>query len=204
MVWRSQQAPAISFYGPIDSWGDLWFYVSRQGYSEVDVSPAAGWSDRAAFLGWLGADIVRQTTLPGCALAALGLGVLARGGGLVATALAGSGVAALLGNSVVLIALLGFDFDPFWLAVFRPYPLVCYGVAALWAGGRPAGAGFFRHLRSDRASDRPLGASDGFLGRQLAAGGSRRLNRSSPSRLKGPDPRPDFFHGLLRPGLDEP
>ena len=31
----------------------------------------------------------------------------------------------------------------------------------------------------------------------MAAGGSRRLNRSSPSRLNGPDPRPDFFHGLL-------
>jgi len=133
MVWLSQQAPVISFYGPIDSWGDFWFYVSRQGYSGVDASPAAGWSDRAAFLGWLGADLVRQTTLLGVALAALGLGTLARGGGLVATALVGSGVVALLGNSVVLIALLGFDFDPFWLAVFRPYPLICYGVAALWA-----------------------------------------------------------------------
>ena len=32
------------------------------------------------------------------------------------------------------------------------------------------GRAFFRHLRSDRAPDRPLGASDGFLGRQLAAG----------------------------------
>ena len=30
----------------------------------------------------------------------------------------------------------------------------------------------------------------------MAAGGSRRLNRSSQSRLNGPDPRPDFFHGL--------
>ncbi len=133
MVWLSQQAPTISFYGPIDSWGDFWFYVSRQGYSEVDASPSAGWSDRAAFLGWLGADLVRQTTLPGFVLAVLGLGALARGGGLTATVLAGSGVVALLGNSVVLIALLGFDFDPFWLAVFRPYPLICYGVAALWA-----------------------------------------------------------------------
>ena len=132
MVWLSQQAPAISFYGPIDSWGDFWFYLSRQGYSEVDVSPSAGWSDRAEFLGWLGADLVRQTTLPGFALAVLGLGALARCGGLVATALAGSGLVALLGNSVVLTVLLGFDFDPFWLAVFRPYPLVCYGVAALW------------------------------------------------------------------------
>ncbi len=134
MVWLSQQAPAISFYGPIDSWSDLWFYVSRQGYSEVDASPTAGWSDRTAFLGWLAADIVRQTTLPGFALAMLGLRALARGGGLLAMALAGSGVVALLGNSAVLIALLGFDFDPFRLAVFRPYPLICYGVAALWAG----------------------------------------------------------------------
>ena len=134
MVWLSQQSPAISFYGPIDSWGDFWFYVSRQGYGGVDASPAAGWSDRVAFLGWLGADLVRQTTLPGFALAVLGLGALARRGGLAATAMAGSGVLALLGNSVVLIALLGFVFDPFWLAVFRPYPLICYGVTALWVG----------------------------------------------------------------------
>ena len=76
---------------------------------------------------------MRQTTLPGFALAALGLGAMARGG-LVAAALAGSGVVAMLGNSVVLSLLLSFDFDPFWLAVFRPYPLICYGVAALWAG----------------------------------------------------------------------
>ena len=83
----------------------------------------------------------------------LGLAALARGGGIAAaaaprprpvsgasvadwSALAGaaacSGVLALLGNSVVLIVLLGFDFDPFRVAVFRPYPLVCYGVAALW------------------------------------------------------------------------
>ena len=181
MVWLSHQGPAISFYGPIDGWGDFWFYVSRQGYSGVDVSPAAGWGDRAGFLGWFAADLVRQTTLPGAVLAVLGLAALARGrlagvaapdpagsptaapgpaartasspvartAGAVAsnpaarvalgpvtlagTAAAGSGLLALLGNSVVLIGLLGFDFDPFWLAVFRPYPLICYGVAALWA-----------------------------------------------------------------------
>ena len=132
MVWLSHQGPAISFYGPIDTWDDLWFYVSRQGYSGVDTSPSAGWSDRWSFLGWLASDLARQTTLPGCALAVLGLRALARGGGLAAVAAAGSGFLALLGNSVVLILLLGFDFEPFRLAVFRPYPLVGYGVAALW------------------------------------------------------------------------
>ncbi len=133
MVWLSQQAPAISFYGPIDSLSELWFYVSRQGYSGVDVSPSAGWTDRAAFVGWFAADLARQTTLPGCALALLGLGALARAGGLETAAGAGSGLLALAGSSVVLIALLGFDFEPFRLAVFRPYPLIGYGVVALWA-----------------------------------------------------------------------
>ena len=132
MVWLSQQSPLISFYGSIDSWSDFWFYVSRQGYSGVDVSASAGWSDRWSFLWWFAGDLPRQLTLPGSALAIVGLGVLARRGGRAAVAAAGSGLLALLGNSVVLIMLLGFDFDDLRLAIFRPYPLICYGVAALW------------------------------------------------------------------------
>ena len=169
MVWLSHQGPAISFYGPIDTWGDFWFYVSRAGYAGVDVSPSAGWSDRWAFAGWFAADLVRQTTLPGFALALFGLLTLARRGGRAGAAWAGSGVLVLLGNSLVLLLLLGFDFDEFRLALFRPYPLVCYGVAALWvaagleglagrlrawaAGQWPAGgAGMLPALRSARAS----------------------------------------------------
>ena len=132
MVWLSQQAPLVNFYGPIDTWSEFWFYVSRQGYSGVDVSPAAGWGDRWSFLGWFAADLVRQTTPPGSALALVGVWALARGRGLAGAVAAGSGALALLGNSVVLIVLLGFDFDEFRVAVFRPYPLICYGVAALW------------------------------------------------------------------------
>ena len=133
MVWLSHQGPVVNFYGPIDGWGDFWFYVSRQGYSGVDVSPSAGWSDRWLFLAWLAGDLVRQTTLPGVVLAGLGLASLARGRGWVAgIASAGSGLLALLGTSVALIGLLAFDFDEFRLALFRPYPLICYGTAALW------------------------------------------------------------------------
>ena len=132
MVWLSQQAPLVNFYGPIDTWSEFWFYVSRQGYGGVDVSPAAGWGDRWSFLGWFAADLVRQTTLPGSALALLGVWALSRGRGLARVAAAGSGALAVLGNSVVLIVLLGFDFDEFRVAVFRPYSLICYGVAALW------------------------------------------------------------------------
>ena len=176
MVWLSQQAPLVSFYGAIDTWSEFWFYIGRQGYSGVDVSPSAGWSDRAAFLGWFAADLVRQTTLPGAALALVGLATLARRGGLAAVAAAGSGVVAGLGNSVVLILLLGFDFDVLRVAVFRPYPLICYGVAALWlavgmqwlldrapgraAARRPAGAaGLLRAPRLGAAATALAGAA---------------------------------------------
>ena len=64
----------------------------------------------------------------------------------------------------------------------------------------PAGAASFGHLRTDRASDRLLGASDGRLGVPMETGGVRRLNRSSPSCLNGPAQRTDFFHGLLTRG----
>ena len=193
MVWLSQQGPSISFYGPIDTWSDLWFYVSRQGYSSVDASPSAGWADRAGFLGWLAADLVRQTTLPGTALAALGLGALARGDGLARAAVSGEarlaraaaagGALALLGNSVVLIGLLGFDFDPFWLAVFRPYPLICYGVAALWAA---VGLQWVMDRLPDWAAARWPGA----------AAGLRRLGGILPGRPAAPPaPGASGLHG---------
>ena len=61
----------------------------------------------------------------------------------------------------------------------------------------PAGAGSFGDLRTDWASDGPLGASDERLGVEMETGGVRRLNRSSPSCLNRPAQRTDFFHGLL-------
>ena len=55
-----------------------------------------------------------------------------------------------------------------------------------------------KEWRTDRASDRPLGASDARLGVQMDTGGVRRLNRSSLTCLNRPARRTDFFHGLLR------
>ena len=129
MVWRSHREPLLNFYGPIDDLRELWFYVSRSGYSHVDTSPSAGWGDRLQFLQWLGHEMVWQVTLPGFMLAALGLWVLLqRRQWLVA----GAGLLVFLGNSVALVALLSFDFDFLQVSVFRPYSLVCYGLVALW------------------------------------------------------------------------
>ena len=128
MVWRSLQHPVVSFYGPIDSLKDFWFYVSRQGYASVDVSASADWGDRLDYMGWLGTELIWQTTLLGFAFAAFGLALLLRR----KTATAWSGPVALLGQSMVLIMLLDFDFNPFRVAVFRPYSLACYGLVAIW------------------------------------------------------------------------
>ena len=38
MVWRSQMNPEISFFGPIESLSDFWFYLSRKPYASVDTS----------------------------------------------------------------------------------------------------------------------------------------------------------------------
>ena len=129
MVVRSWQDPFISFYGPITDWEAFWYYVSRSGYADVDVSPSAGWGDRVAFLGWFGNEVIRQVTLPGFALAALGIYALFR---CRRYPEAGSSLQLFMGNSAALIVLLGFDFDAYNVSVFRPYSLVGYGIAALW------------------------------------------------------------------------
>ena len=131
MIWRSHHEILINFYGPIDTLKEVWFYVSRQGYVDVDTSPSAGWVDRFKFMRWLGNEFLWQLTLPGFALSVLGLVVLFRKRQI---AIAASGLLVFLGNSIVLILLLRFDFDDFQVAVFRPYSLLCYGIQAIWLG----------------------------------------------------------------------
>ncbi len=128
MVGRSWSEPLISFYGPISDWKGFWFYVSRSGYSEVDTSAVAGWLDRLGYLQWFGRQLFWQLTPPGCLLALLGLVVLAR----QRLSETGSGLLVFVGNSLMLILLLGFEFDAFQVSIFRPYTLACYGMMALW------------------------------------------------------------------------
>ena len=117
MVWRSHQDPLINFYGSIDTLKEFWHYFSRQGYAHIDASPSAGWQDRFGFMQWLGNEFLWQLTLPGFALAVFGLIVLFQRRQI---AKAGSGLLVFLGNSIVLIALLGFDFDFFGARFFVP------------------------------------------------------------------------------------
>lgn len=150
MVLRSWQEPLISFYGSLDDWAAFWHYLSRSGYGGVDESLGAGWGDRLAYLWWFSQQLALQLTVPGFALAGLGLWRLLRGrrpgpGDRVA---GWGGLLVLLGNSVLLILMLGFDFDIYNIAIFRPYSLVCYGIVAVWLA---LGAQFLLDSRAPKA-----------------------------------------------------
>lgn len=135
MLWRSHQDPAISFYGPIhllrpiEDGHSLLFFLGRRGYAAIDAAEDASWVDRLAYLQWFGIETASALTMAGFVLALLGLIALVRTHRYFEV---GSSVLAFLGQSVLLIGLLGFDYDYFWIGTIRPYSLVCYGIVALW------------------------------------------------------------------------
>ena len=128
MFLRAQQDPKISFYGSMNGLGDLWYHISRKGYSHFHKS--VGWDNHLGFLQWFGGEIMWQLTLPAFLLAILGLAVLLRRRQL---AEAGSGLVVFLGQSLVLIVLINFHFNYIQIGMFRPYSLVCYGLLAIWS-----------------------------------------------------------------------
>src|SRR3989454_8094461 len=109
MVVRSRMDPEISFYGPISDFESLLFFVSRQGFLLMEM--------------------VRQYTPVGAALAGFGLIRQWRRFNL---AIASALLAGWLGSSLVLGAMLGFDYEPLMKAAIRRYPLIPYGILAVW------------------------------------------------------------------------
>lgn len=150
MVWRSRQEPEFSFGDQLRTADDVFAYVSRRQYRNIDSSGSTGWSDRFEFLGWFSADVVWQLTLPGLLLALVGLVVLLKrppwkrkdsrggrrglGGGEAVLDWLGrcAGPVAFLTQSVVLIWLLDSVYDFFHVQIVRAFPLVCYGLLAIW------------------------------------------------------------------------
>ena len=131
LVARSHMDPAISFYGPLDSWDRFLFFVLRSGYADVDATRTAGLSDRLLFAGFLGKELIWQFTPLGAALAVVGSAAQwRRWPPSVARGLALS----FAGGTIVLLVLLRRDFGYIDQAVFKVYPLLAYGVMAIWLG----------------------------------------------------------------------
>src|SRR5439155_1252087 len=106
----------------------LLFFVSRQGFRHVDVSQSADIADKLDYQGFLLMEMVRQYTPVGAALAGFGLVQQFRRLNL-STAFAL--LAGWLGSSLVLGAMLGFDYEPLMKAAIRRYPLIPYGILAV-------------------------------------------------------------------------
>ncbi len=131
MVYRSLQPIPISFDGPLQSIAEVWYFVSRAGYRQVDVSAASDWLDRLQFFRYFGTEALMQFAVIGTLIAGVGAWLQRRIlGGRVAAFL----VAAFLGPSALLLLLLGFDYDSVSKHVFQVYPLPAYAVLALWMG----------------------------------------------------------------------
>ena len=129
LVYRSLAPLPISFYGPLETLYDIWYFVSRAGYAEIDHSPSANWLDRVKFLRFFAGEVFLQFAIVGTVLAAVGAAVQWRLlGRRVGTFL----TVAFLMPSVVLVFLLGFDYSSISKHIFHVYPLPSYAVAALW------------------------------------------------------------------------
>ena len=73
LVYRSWMAVPISFYGPLETLTEVWYFLSRAGYAEVDVHPGAGWLDRLKFLQFVVLEVGRQFAVAGALLGLVGV-----------------------------------------------------------------------------------------------------------------------------------
>ena len=131
-LWaRSLTEPLISFYGPLKGIDDLFFFVSRKGYSQLEASSTASWVDQVQFAGFLLRESWVQFTVAGAGLAILGCWFQWRRWTTgVSLALAWG----FFSGGLLLTLVLTFDFELLQRSVMRVYPLVAYGVMALWIG----------------------------------------------------------------------
>lgn len=129
LVVNSWGGLVISFYGPLQTWDEFWYFVSRQGYANIDASPATNWLDHLSYFRFVGEVVLLQFAIVGAGLAALGFWQQWR--------LWGPRVSLFLTlcfvmPTFVLTLLLGFEYDSIHKHMFHVYPLPAYGVAALW------------------------------------------------------------------------
>ena len=131
MVWRSHQPVPIDFLGPISSWGAFLGFIDRSIYGDIDTNVNADLTDKLRYAGHFVTQALWQFGIVGSCAALWGAFAASRTGwrlGLLGEALA------FVASSFLLVALLGFNYEPLRISTFRPYPLVAYGILALWLG----------------------------------------------------------------------
>jgi hypothetical protein len=110
-------------------WENFKIFVSREVYSEVDTSSTATILDKLQFIGFFIQETLSQYFTPLIAFALFGVFVQRK---YFSSVISCSMILAFLGNSILLIILLGFDYDLVHQMVFRVYPLIAYGILSIW------------------------------------------------------------------------
>jgi len=131
LVYRSWAPLPISFYGPLDTLPEIWYFISRSGYAEIDQSVTADWIDRIRFFQFQAGELLVQFAVVGTLLAATGFVVQWR---VLGRRVAGFLTVAFVMSTAVLLLLLGFDYDSMHKHIYHVYPLPAYAVCALWMG----------------------------------------------------------------------
>lgn len=131
MVIRSNMNPEISFIGPIMNWSDFWFHFSREGYAIQDDTLTSSWWDKWQFILYAFSELSEQFGPFGIFFILIGF--IAQWFKLPVNVSAGLTLA-FLGNTLLLILLLGFDYDLLHQNIFRVYPMIAYAIAAIWLG----------------------------------------------------------------------
>ena len=131
MVWRSNQPLPINFLGPIGSWSEFLSFVDRSIYGHIDKNVNAGLADKFLYAGHFATQALSQLGIVGGLVALWGAFASYRSGWRLGLSCE---VLAFAASSFLLVALLGFNYEPLRIYTFRPYPLVAYGILALWLG----------------------------------------------------------------------
>jgi len=133
MYFRSQDPDLIySFHGPLNSFDEFWFFFRRHHYAELETSVSANISDKIRFTVFAFKELFRQMTLLGGVFGLIGF-VLQwkRWPKHICWGLTLGFVA----SSFLLVGfLLDFDWDLQKKFLYRVYPIVPYGIMALWIG----------------------------------------------------------------------
>lgn len=130
MYWRASTSSEYVFAGGVDTLNDFFYYLSRKGYSNVDVSPTATWYDKLQFICYFIFEFCSQVLFIGIVFAVLGCLFLIRRDKRLLISLC----VAIFGNSLFLIALLNFDYANFDKIIFKVYPLFTYSLLAVLTG----------------------------------------------------------------------
>ncbi len=131
MFVLSLTEPEISFSGQITSISELWSYISRETYRNIDSAVSSDIYDRLKFCWFVLTELSQQFGSFGIYFVVFGF--IAQWYCLPKRICIGL-LSTFIFNTFLLIFLLNNEYSYFGESIFRVYPLVAYLVAAIWLG----------------------------------------------------------------------